>query len=305
MFTPVIIGSSGWLASAAQKFFAKNVPLAEPPIILGSREGWSSLSGQPIFKLGDRLQYLRLEKKKLVVLHFAYLTQEKSSGDHNQYMAVIEDINSAVRRILDDFDCKALIYASSGAAGKVHGPIHENDTGKVLYGKLKARDEVQFEQHCDTLAVKFLSPRIFSLGGQFINKQRIYAISDFIIQALRSKEIKVSANRQVWRSYVQVSDLVDLLWREAIVDDMTSKSSKIFDVAHEPGIEIGELARLVAEYFGLPKESVHRVRQDKSLPPDFYVGDAQAFSMMGERYGMKFSKLKNIVHSTATYITST
>ena len=78
MFTPVIVGSSGWLASAAQWFFANQTQIADRPVILGSRKGWSGICDEPIHRLGDETAHEQLIGKRLVVFHLAYLTQEST-----------------------------------------------------------------------------------------------------------------------------------------------------------------------------------------------------------------------------------
>lgn len=304
MFTPVIIGSSGWLARAAQWFFAHNRGIADLPVILGSRESWSSICDAPVHMLGSGSVRNHLVGKRLVVFHLAYLTQEKSSVGQRKYIESIDHINTQVFSLIDKFDVAAVIYASSGAAKSVLGPIEQDDDGKVIYGKLKVRDEKFFGHICDQRDIRFLSPRIYSLAGKFINKPKAYAIADMIIQAAHDDKIVIQARHGVWRSYVDVLDLITVLWRTVVNADDTRNYPAVFDVAHTTEVEMLELAQSVALYFDIQNSAIFRRPIDNSMTDDLYIGNRDVFSAMGADYGVTFADLDTMVASTADYMRS-
>jgi len=304
MFTPVIIGSSGWVASAAQHHFADRHIDFEAPIIFGSREGWSNICRTPILSLDSQPSVIRrtLLGKSLVVFHFAYLTQEKIGADQAGYIDAITSMNKKVISIIENYNVAAFVYASSGAATLANDPINRGDTGKILYGKLKAFDEQMFGDICREKGVKYLAPRIFSLAGPFINKHSTYAISDMILQAKRIGQIKLHANKPVWRSYVDVIDFVTVLSHAITKYPLSAKKSPVFDVAHTVNVEIEELAFAVASHFGLPKKAVIRANLTSLHAADLYLGCGSQFLDMGKVCGVNFIELPDMVQRTAQYL---
>ena len=304
MFTPVIIGSSGWLASAAQWFFANHPRTTAQPVILGSREGWSGVSGARVYKLGGETWHEQLIGKRLVVFHLAYLTQEQSYLGQQDYIAAVDQINTQVVSLINKFDVNALIYASSGAAKSAFGQVEPNDFGKVIYGKLKARDETYFGRICEERDIRFLSPRIYSLAGKFINKPKAYAIADMIIQAELDRNIIVQAKHGVWRSYVDVVDLITVLWQTTVDSDSRKNYPAVFDVAHTVEVEMLDLARAVASHFNLPDSAIHRYPIDDTRSTDRYIGDRDVFLAMGNNCGVTFADLNSMVATTVEYMGS-
>ena len=140
MLTPVIVGSSGWVASAAQHFLSTIKHKTNPPLIFGSKEGWSHLCNVPVHKLSSCQTVInRLPSSgPLVVFHLAYLTQEKVGQNQQRYIQAIDKINEEVSSIVSNNDVNALIYASSGAA-RIPYDNKPSSAGKSLYGRLKAR----------------------------------------------------------------------------------------------------------------------------------------------------------------------
>ena len=53
---------------------------------------------------------------------------------------------------------------------------------RCVFGEQKLSDERFFGDICMQNNVKFL-PRLYSIGGPFVNKVRLYALSNFILQA--------------------------------------------------------------------------------------------------------------------------
>ena len=84
------------------------------------------------------------------------------------------------------------------------------------------------------------------MAGKFINKPKAYAIADMIIQAELDRNIIVRAKHGVWRSYVDVVDLMTVLWQTTVGSDSRKNYPAVFDVAHTVEVEMLDLARAVA-----------------------------------------------------------
>ena len=99
---------------------------------------------------------------------------------------------------------------SSGAASMVENNQAETEEMRI-YGEQKLSDERFFGDICTQNNVKFLSPRLYSIGGPFVNKVRLYALSNFILQGLETNSIVIKAQKPVYRSYCHVYDLINTL----------------------------------------------------------------------------------------------
>ena len=211
--TPVIIGSSGWLSTAAQNYFwSPSTPFSEP-IVIGSKERICDQFGNTILPLEHAARLLRkVTDSELVVFHFAYLTQEKVGKSVDGYLSCIDEINAHVVSIMDQLPVSDFVYASSGAAGIDYSCAPEQSAGKAIYGKKKLADEILFAELCDKHNIDYLAPRIFSLGGNYINKLDGYAISNMILQALIAGEINIHAKSPVWRDPISMSMIWSQFW---------------------------------------------------------------------------------------------
>ena len=303
MLTPVIVGSSGWVASGAQHFLSTIKHKTNPPLIFGSKEGWSHLCNVPVHKLSSCQTVInRLPSSgPLVVFHLAYLTQEKVGQNQQRYIQAIDKINEKVSSIVSNNDVAALIYASSGAA-RISYDSGSSSAGKSLYGRLKARDEISFGDLCGRHGTFYLAPRIFSLAGPYINKPDAYAISNMIKHASSSGLIKILAERPVWRSYVDVIDLIEVLWGVAVHRKLNFGQSAIFDVVHNVNLEMGDLALAVASHFQLSDTAVERPIFNHGVEPDYYIGAGDQFRSMAWQCGVKFFNLSEMVARTTEFL---
>lgn len=301
--TPVIVGSSGWISSAAQKYFWNSNSGFGPPIVLGSRKRACNIYGNNILPLGEAVQLLSsLRPRNLAVFHFAYLTQEQVVGDAGSYLERIDAINQAVIAILEQLPVSSLVYASSGAAGFDFSRASVASSSKFIYGKKKFKDEILFHKICCARKIKYLAPRIFGLGGNYINKLDGYALSNMILQALNSGEITVRSKFPVWRSYVNVNDLIELLAKRVARDDGSKIVSERFDATLGITAEMGDLATSICRSLGIGQEKIHRIGYNVNAEPDCYIGNSDQFISMAQQLDHEWSDLDDIVDQTIVYI---
>lgn len=172
------------------------------------------------------------------VIHLAYLTKEKADPhDAGAFDAANEAIDAALLGAIQRAAPASLFVASSGAAAlALGGDDHP-------YGQAKLRQERRFLTWSAASHVPTIAGRIFALSGPYINKLRSYALSDFALQARETGEIRVTASVPIFRSYLHVEDLCDLVIGAA---RLGIGRSEPIDLCGAEVVEIGDLARLVA-----------------------------------------------------------
>ena len=303
--TPVIIGSSGWLSTAAQHYLWSSSTPFSKPIVIGSKERVCDQFGNTILPLEHAARLLRkVTDSELVVFHFAYLTQEKVGKDVDGYLSCIDDINEHVVSIMDQLPVSGFVYASSGAAGIDYSCAPEQSAGKAVYGTKKLADEILFAELCDKHNIDYLAPRIFSLGGNYINKLDGYAISNMILQALKSGEINIHAKSPVWRSYIDVYDLVAVLVKRLEMGGQAGLLSGCFDATLDVTAEMQDLALSVCRHFEINFEKIIRQNFFADGIEDRYVGNSDQFIDLARRVDHNWNNLDQIVSVTADYVES-
>lgn len=224
------------------------------------------------------------------VFHCAYLTKDKNSLMTNEeYITKNHQIRDEVAKLLN-MEQKNFFYASSGAV------YHMN--GYSLYGELKLQDEEFFKNLCLQKNIKFLNVRIFNLIGPYIQNYELYAISDFILQCMKRNEIIISSKNHVIRSYINVMDLVHIIFK--FFEDQTSKMYYDFDTVHKT-LTLLELAIIIKNTIGNEKtEIIHNI--DENLLPNYYVGNQENQNKIIERYQIKLQSIENSIIEMKNYL---
>lgn len=303
--TPVIIGSSGWLSTAAQNYLWSSNSYFSEPIVVGSSERVCEQFGKTILPLENAAERLRkITGSNLVVFHFAYLTQEKVGKDVEGYLSYIDAINGHVASIVDQLPLSGFVYASSGAAGIDYSCATEQSAGKAIYGTKKRADEMLFAELCDRHNINYLAPRIFSLGGNYINKLDGYAISNMILQALKLGQIVIHAETPVWRSYIDVYDLIAVLVKRMQKGWQAGLLSGCFDATLDVTVEMQDLALSVCRHFEINYDKIIRQNFFADGTEDRYVGNSDQFIDLARRVDHDWNNLDQIVSVTADYVES-
>ncbi len=303
--TPVIIGSSGWVSSAAQQFFWTPNEVFEPPIVIGSKERICGRFGNAIIPLDKAAsEMLGSSEKNFAVFHFAYLTQDKVCADTKAYVESIDVINRSVAALVEAMPVSNFVYASSGAAGLDHDVVTNNSHGKAVYGRKKLEDEKIFGDLCARRKIHYMAPRIFSLGGEHINKLDGYAISNMIMQALNDGMINIRASLPVWRSYINVQDLISILAGSIANDRVGQLPSSCFDATLDVTVEMDDLARAICRHYSINYNKINRNEFNLYATADKYVGKSRQFKEMANDLDHVWSDLDQIVSVTARYLES-
>ena len=146
------------------------------------------------------------------VIHLAYLTKEKADAlGERRFTDTNISIDDYVLAAMRDATPLSLFVASSGAAALAAGGVDLHP-----YGLTKLRQEVRFLEWAEARAVPTIAGRIYNLSGPFINKVHSYAVSNFILQARTQRRIKIEAKSPVFRSFLHVENLCELVINAAI-----------------------------------------------------------------------------------------
>ena len=170
-----------------------------------------------------------------------------------------------------------VVYASSGAVyGKIPdtiasvsenycaGPIERTAEGGGDYSSAKQESERAFSV-LGRQGVNVSVARCFAFIGEYLPRDGRFAIGNFIEDGLNNRPIRVQAQHRVYRSYMHADDLVRWLLTIALNAD---DSCPIYNVGSNEAIELRELARKIADYFGQTVESSEELTEltDRYIP---------------------------------------
>jgi UDP-glucuronate decarboxylase len=297
----VVIGPSGWLGSAALAMLDAALPgadLGEQVRVFGSRARPILLPSGRICQCQALAELGSDDLGDDVILHFGYLTKDKTAAmSLDDYVAANEAIQNEVLRAVTTTRPRGLFFASSGGVyqGKVYGAPTREDN---VYGWMKLRHEEQFETATAESGTALINGRIFSLAGEHINKLPLYALGSFLLALKEGQPIRLTATREVWRSYTYVGDVINF----ALALLLKGRSAKL-DIAGDLPIEVGELARLCAEVTGNPGAVITRPPMT-DMPPDRMIGDAAEYLRHLRGEGIEPLPLAQQVAATAAFIQS-
>lgn len=247
----VLTGPSGWIGQAM---------LARLAVCLGG-----TLAGRvTAFASGARVMTLasgeQLEVRDLAtltpehvagahVIHLAYLTKEKAEElGERAFTDTNLAIDDAVLAAITGARPASLFVASSGAAA-----LAAQGSDLHPYGLGKLRQEVRFLQWAKAAGVPTIAGRIFNVAGPHINKLKAYALSNFAVQVRDTGAIHIAARLPVFRSFLHVNDLCDMVIGAAMGG--IGRDAPI-DLCGGEVLEMIDLARLVADRSGVDPQIV-------------------------------------------------
>ena len=296
----IVTGASGWLGQAALDLLVGTLGdgWEERVVAFGScprewllRDG-TRVAQRPLAELPT------LEHAPSLLLHFAYLTREKTSTMPTEaYIAT----NRAISRLSAEGGALAgveRVFATS--SGAVHAALARPDDPEpgLLYGRLKLEDEALFEDFAHAVqGRRVFMARLFNLSGPYINKLDSYALSSFIRQA-RDGCIRIRAQHPVVRSYTSVANLLGVALAHLLADD--AESHLLVETAGEREVEVGELAEAVRVLVA-PDVAIERA-DFAHEPVDRYVGDGARYRGLMSLYGIEQDPLARQVLDTASYL---
>jgi nucleoside-diphosphate-sugar epimerase len=294
----IVTGAGGWLGLATLEMLHDlfGDAIHDRVACFGSRErtlrlrDGLELTQYPLEALGA------LPQQPSLLLHFAFLTQEKAKIlSPEAYAAANWTISLQVMTALDRIGVRGVFLASSGAVYQADDPRALKS--KRLYGSLKQEDEDRFTGWAEDGGGRLVIARIFNLTGPYINKRDSYALACFIADALAERPIQIEASHRVYRSYVAVEELMSVG-----LGALTAERSGIvrFDTAGASALEIDGVAHAVADTLA-PRLAVRRAPMTRDLP-DRYVGDGAAYNDLRESLGVRTVSLTDQILQTAAFM---
>lgn len=291
----VLTGPSGWIGRAMLDVLAR----ALGGRLDGKVQAFGSRARAMDLPWGERLEVRPLQQIRpqdadgAHVIHLAYLTKEQAEllGER-AFMDANLAIDDALLTALHHAQPASVFVASSGAAALVA-------QGRDLhpYGVAKLRQEARFLQWGRLTGVPVIAGRIFNIAGPHINKLRSYAISDFALQAREIGKIHINAQAPVFRSYLHVEDLCELIIAAGL---QTVGRGDPTDLCGGEIVEMGDLASLVARASGNSPQ-ILRGSVDYSTS-SLYLGDYSQTRVLAMELGVTLSPLDVQVADTIAWL---
>jgi nucleoside-diphosphate-sugar epimerase len=286
-----ITGASGWIGSALVHHLVQALPDSDaiPLRVFGSTAGALEISGrslavEPLCEAGP------LGDGEWLVLHFAVVGADRLGGDATALKAANDVVLDQALALAATGAVRRFVHASSGAIYQTGG-----SPTKHAYSDMKRAQEHAVRAWSSRTGAPLLIPRIFNVGGPYINHVRAYAVGDFIAQALAGSVIRIEARRPVFRSYVHVHELARVIFDLALKD----AGPTTFDTAGPEIVEMADLASAVGTALNRPLEIR---RPPMEVGEDRYVGDGRIYQAALARSGAVPVGLDRIVRDTADFM---
>jgi nucleoside-diphosphate-sugar epimerase len=294
----VVAGAGGWLGLATLEMLLELLgeAFARRVVCFGSNardlalRGGRVVSQRPLGEIGD------LPKAPSLVLHLAYLTQEKARDmSPEAYADANRAISQQVLDALGPIGARGVFLASSGAAYKVGDPAAA--ASMRAYGSLKLEDEAAFAAWAEHGGTRAVIARVFNLTGPYINKQSSYVLACLIADALAGRPFEIRAAKPVLRSYVAISELMSV-----VIGALTEPGGGVvrFDTAGEAVYEVGAIADAVADALGAPRVA-HRP-PPSGEKEDRYVGDGEVYASLRQLFRVEPVAFSEQIRQTARFM---
>ena len=144
-------------------------------------------------------------------------------------------------------------------------------------------------------------PRIFNIGGPYINKHNLYAISDFIVQLIKGGEVVINAPHRVIRSYVHINDILDICLSWALDRDNQGKSI-IFDTKNKKDVDLLELANQIIKVTNIRGSVTISENYPLEGKEDKYTGSSDLINEVCKQYSISLKGYEKIIKDTYKYL---
>lgn len=291
-----VVGASGWIGMALIDRI-----LAVEPSLSPDRLRLFGSSRKPLHLEGHTLDIEPLNRAETLgegdwlVLHTAVVGADRvEGGDWAETRRRNDLLMQQVLKLTETGATRRLVFFSSGAAGRreVGGPTRQ------AYAQMKHDHEVEVADWAARTGRAVLTPRVFNLGGPYINHAGAYALGDFIQGLTQHGRISIGATHPVFRSYVHVSEMSRVILDMAVDD---AQSPAPFDVGGAEIVELHALAQVVAEALGQAQAVIERPEPD-GRDGDWYVGEGQRYQNALFQRGERPTPLTRIVADTVAYL---
>lgn len=294
-----VVGASGWVGMAlADQVLAACPDLTPDRLRLFGSSARELEIGPHRRRIEPLNANTRLGDGDWLVFHAAIIGGDRvAGGDPAEVRRRNDDLLDSVLALAETGGTRRLVAFSSGAASRI-GTV---SPARRAYAVLKRDHEVAVAEWGRRTARAVLIPRVFNLGGPFINHIETYALGDFAQALSRHGRIAIGAANPVFRNFVHVSEMARVILDMAVDD---TQSAEPFDVGGAEVVELGALARAVGEALGQAEPVIARPEPGEG-PGDWYVGDGLRYQSALFRRGEAPTPLTRIVADTVTYLEAT
>jgi nucleoside-diphosphate-sugar epimerase len=286
----LLTGASGWFGRTALWAYEQAhgpEALRRDVIPFATRERWVDFDSPH-----GPVQALPLEAISNVqaprgLLHLAFLTRDKVEElGWQRYVDTNRAITAKVTEVLGTWPTMPVVATSSGAAATLDGQPPALATNP--YATLKQEEEALLEREAATR--RALVFRVYAATGRFMTRPEKFALGDFLLQAQRSREIRIRATHPVTRSYVSTETLMELTWRWLGQPEGPPSFRRIDACTHT--LSLQELAQMVASETGA---TAHQPQIKTEAQPECYEGNPDDFRhLLGEHQMIPLSMSKQI-----------
>lgn len=195
--------------------------------------------------------------------HFVHLAAPAAKIQNSNPLYAFDLILTGTRRILDlavATGAKRFLFVSSGAVYGRHFKEIEfiGETCREApdplaidtsaYDEGKRVGELLCSLYRHHYGLETISARCFSFIGPFLPLNEHFAAGNFIRDALTGGPITVNGDGTAVRSYLYFADLAWWLWTILL----EGKPGQAYNVGGEEPVSVGELARLIANFYSPP-----------------------------------------------------
>lgn len=287
----VITGGSGWLGrSVLRQTHAGKMPFnASHLVITGTSSRLLRLKDLPdtsVLSFSDLNERMDIEG----VVHLAFLTRDKAAKMSNaDYVRANREITDRTVDLVKKWKPSWVATVSSGAVFSKTRTEYEKEISVNPYGFLKIEEEEKLAEATSEVGANLVIGRLWGATGIDMYPDSKYAISDFIIQALKTGKIEVKSLNHVFRRYVDSCEFVEILVRLASTGD-----TQVFNSGGSL-VEIRDLARMISNL--VPGcEAVYTT--NPNLAPDEYFPTDSRYEQFGLQFGMNLSSLDEQIART-------
>lgn len=292
-----VTGATGWFGAVALDLLYEALGDQAP----GRVTGYASAVRQVVVSDGRTVAVRPLadlvaqDPAPSTVLHFAFLTRDKVAAiGADSYTSQNIAITATVLDAIAKHRPRHVVVVSSGAVYSSTGRL-ASDVRSDPYGTLKHLDELAFRAATRDVGGSCVIPRVFSVAGGRMTKPGLYALGSMIGMATAGGPIEVRARGPVFRSYCGVDEVVALaVWAALGGRDV------VFDSCGTV-VEMGALARLVAQVHGLDADAVRRTWNPDAVA-DRYVGDGRVMEELAAEAGLSLRPLPALVRETSAWL---
>jgi dTDP-glucose 4,6-dehydratase len=261
-------------------------------------------------KLNNRIEIkaIRADISKLKKIPFA---------DYIIYCAInhdyVEDHKSVCNyyKLAKKYHSKSkILYTSSGA---VYGQQPKNikkltenylvnnkrisfkSTDKNSYSLTKLKNERVF-QKLSELKIKVSIARCFAFVGRYLQRDKSYAVGNFINSILNKKNIEIKSNHRVIRSYMHEHDLSR--WLLEIVKNAKT-NCPIYNVGSDEGVDIRKLALYLSNKYkvDLKLEKINSDFEDRYLPSTLKAKKILNLKLSFDNYSSVSEVIQRIINN--------